>query len=726
MKLCVAKNAGFCFGVDRAVRMTEENLRQSECYCIGELIHNRNVVHYLESLGLHTVTEAEQVPEGAKVIIRSHGISERELSELTGKNCEIVDATCPKVAKIHRIVHNASEKGNKIIILGDENHPEVRGIFGWCKGATIISDEEELKKMLLSGFFCDNADYTVVEQTTSNRLKIEQSLKILKNRCTNIEIFDTICNATQIRQDEAFKLASGCDAVIVVGGLHSANSCHLAEICRVKCGKVVHVEEASQLNTSDFKGKHLIGVTAGASTPMWNIKEVVNKMNEELEILEEESVPVEEPVAEVAVEAAEEIAVEVADDAAAKEAPACENAPVEEGEKTFDQLLEDSIKTISNGDTVTGIVVGINATDVVLDLGTKHSCYIDIAEFTNDDASVNINDIVHVGDSIQATVVRVNDVEGTVKLSKRRLDAARGWDDIEKAREEGTVLEGKVSEENKGGVVISVRGIRVFVPASQTGLGRDEPMSALLGKTVRFRVTEVNRSRKRVVGSIKSVLYRERKEMAEKIWSEIEVGKKYNGTVKSLTSYGAFVDIGGVDGMVHVTELSWKRIGKPADVLNIGDEIEVYVISFDPEKKKISLGYRKAEDNPWVKFVSAYKEGDIVSVKIVKLMTFGAFAEVMDGVDGLIHISQLANRRVNKVEEVVNVGDVVETKIVGIDTEKQKISLSIRQLLEPAPAPVVEESVEHEETAPADDALVYEVSATGEASGIAPEEDAED
>ena len=722
MKLYVAKNAGFCFGVDRAVRLTEENLRQSECYCIGELIHNRNAVGALEALGLHTVTAADQIPEGARVIIRSHGISEKELSALTQRGCVIVDATCPKVAKIHRIVRKASDNGRKIIILGEENHPEVQGIRGWCSEAVIVSDAESLRALLSSGAFDLNAPCTVVAQTTSNRLKIEQSIKILKNHCTNIEIFDTICNATQIRQEEAFELASGCEAVIVVGGLHSANSRHLAEICRAQCSRVVHVEEASQLNTDDFAGLQTVGITAGASTPMWNIKEVVNKMNEELEILVEESAPAEEPVAEAAEEAAEAIAVEVAQDAAAEEAPACENAPVEEGEKTFDQLLEDSIKTISNGDTVTGIVVGLNATDVILDLGTKHSCYIDITEFTNDDASVNINDLVHVGDSIQATVVRVNDVEGTVKLSKRRLDAARGWDDIETAREEGTVLEGKVSEENKGGVVISVRGIRVFVPASQTGLGREEPMSALLGKTVRFRVTEVNRSRKRVVGSIKSVTYRERKEKSEKIWSEIEVGKKYTGTVKSLTSYGAFVDIGGVDGMVHVTELSWKRIGKPADVLSIGDEIEVYVISFDTEKKKISLGYRKAEDNPWVKFTAACKEGDIVSVKVVKLMTFGAFAEVMDGVDGLIHISQLANRRVNKVEEVVSVGDVVDAKIVAIDNEKQKISLSIRQLLEPAPAPAPAAEDELEELAPADDALVYEISATGEASGIAPED----
>ncbi len=390
---------------------------------------------------------------------------------------------------------------------------------------------------------------------------------------------------------------------------------------------------------------------------------------------------------------------------------------------TFDQLLEESIKTIYNGDTVTGVVAAIGSTEITLDLPTKHSGYISVSEFTDDQPGVDINDLVKVGDEITASVVRVNDVEGTVQLSKRRLDIAKNWGDVEAAAEEGTVLEGKVTEDNKGGVVINLKGIRVFIPASQTGLGRDEPMNSLVGKTVRFKITEINRGRKRVVGSIRAVIMRERRERAEQIWAEIEVGKKYNGVVKSMTSYGAFVDIGGVDGMVHVSEISWSRIRKPEDVLSIGQEVEVYVISFDPEKKKISLGYRKPEDNPWKKFTDAYKEGDIVNVKIVKFMPFGAFAEVIPGVDGLIHISQIANRRIGKPDEELTIGQQVDVKITAINYEKQKISLSIRALLEAPPAREREYEPADRKPVPTGDALVYEVSATGEATGVAPEED---
>jgi 4-hydroxy-3-methylbut-2-enyl diphosphate reductase len=404
-----------------------------------------------------------------------------------------------------------------------------------------------------------------------------------------------------------------------------------------------------------------------------------------------------------------------------EKAAVAEEAAVENAEMTFDQMLEESIKTIYNGDTVTGVVAAIGTTEITLDLPTKHSGYISVSEFTDDQPGVNINDLVKIGDEIQASVVRVNDVEGTVQLSKRRLDAAKSWSDVEAASEEGTVLEGKVSEENKGGVVINLKGIRVFIPASQTGLGREEPMANLLGKTVRFKVTEVNRARKRVVGSIRTVMMRERRERAEKIWAEIEQGKKYIGTVKSMTSYGAFVDIGGVDGMVHVSEISWSRIRKPEDVLSVGQEVEVYVISFDPEKKKISLGYRKAEDNPWTKFTDTYKEGDVATVKVVKFMPFGAFAEIVPGVDGLIHISQIADRRISKPDAVLTVGEEVQAKITAIDNEKQKVSLSIRALIEPEEAPVRERVEKKPE--PQGDALVYEISATGEATGFAPEED---
>ena len=702
MKVNIAESAGFCVGVERAVALAEAELdKGNSCWSLGELIHNTDAVRRLASKGLRVAESVAELPDGARVVIRSHGISRREREELAAKGCLVIDATCPRVSRIHRIVQRASEAGERVVIVGEPEHPEVRGICGWCTDAVVLRDGEALLAWAAAQPEGDALTVTVVFQTTSNKTKIEQSINIFKKRYTNAKLFDTICDATFIRQKEASELSAKSDAMVVVGGFHSANSLHLAEICAENCETVLFVQNGDELDTARLDGCETVGVTAGASTPAWIIKEVVNKMTEATEIMEQEEKTVAEPVAEAP----------VADDA----------------EKSFDQLLEDSIKTISNGDTVTGVVAAITPTEITLDLSTKHSGYIPVSEFTNDEAGVNINDLVKIGDEITATVVRVNDVEGTAQLSKRRLDAARSWNDIEAAREEGTVVEGKVTEENKGGVVVSVNGIRVFVPASQTGLGRDVPMTQLVGTTQRLKITEVNRGRKRVVGSIRSVLYRERKENAEKIWSEIEVGKKYAGAVKSLTSYGAFVDIGGVDGMVHVSEISWSRVRTPADVLKVGDEIEVYVINFDPEKKKISLGLRKPEDNPWLKFTAQFKEGDIASVKVVKLMPFGAFAEVLPGVDGLIHISQIANRRIGKPDDVLTVGDVVDAKITAIDNDKQKISLSIRALIEPEPAPVREREVDEPRERGRDrmegDALVYEISAEGHATGFAPEED---
>ena len=731
MKVVVAENAGFCFGVARAVEMAEKAAAQGgECWCLGELTHNRDVVGRLEAMGLKTAQRPEDIPDGASVLIRAHGEAKAVRQALEAKGCTILDATCPRVAHIHKIVERAGKEGRQVVVFGEPAHPEVRGICGWCEGAVVVRNMEELLERSRQAEWAQNPSLTVVFQTTSNRKISEQSINSLKKLYTNAEIFDTICNATSIRQNEARKLAAASDAVVVVGGRHSANSLHLAQICAESCPAVLFVENADELDRAALRGCDTVAVTAGASTPSWIIKEVVNKMNEP-EILKEETAAEETPVAEAPVEeapAAETPAVEEAP--VVEEAPAAEEAaaPVEapaaeNGEKSFDQMLEDSIRTIHNGETVTGVVAAVGSTEITVDLPTKHSGYISVSEFTDDAPGVDINDLVKVGDEIQASVVRVNDVEGTVQLSKRRLDAAKNWTDVEAAYEDGTVLEGKVSEENKGGVVINIKGIRVFIPASQTGLGRDEPMANLLGKTVRFRITEVNRARKRVVGSIRSVAARERKEKAEKVWAEIENGKVYHGVVKSMTSYGAFVDIGGVDGMVHVSEISWERIRKPEDALSVGQEVDVHVISFDPEKKKISLGYRKAEDNPWPKFTEAYKVGDVATVKVVKLMPFGAFAEVVPGVDGLIHISQIANRRIGKPEEVLSVGQEVEAKITAIDEEKQKISLSIRALIEPEPVRARAPREPKPEPKPEDDALVYEISATGEATGVAPEED---
>ena len=380
-------------------------------------------------------------------------------------------------------------------------------------------------------------------------------------------------------------------------------------------------------------------------------------------------------------------------------------------------MLEETLKNIYNGEKVSGTVVSITGTEVSVDLGAKYSGFIPTSEFT--DAGVKVEDVIKVGDTIEAIVVRVNDVEGTAMLSKRRLDAAKAWIDVEEAVDSNAVLEGTVVEENKGGVVVNVNGVRVFVPASQTDLPREAELSQLLHKVVRLRITEVNRARKRVVGSIRRVAQAERRDRIEKLWNEMEIGKKYHGVVKSLTSYGAFVDIGGVDGMVHVSELSWGRIHQPSEVVSVGDELDVYVISFDRDKRKISLGYKDPDANPWTMFTNRYSVGDTAEVRIVKLMSFGAFAEVLPGVDGLIHISQIADHRIEKPEDVLRVGDVVEAKITAVDDEKHKISLSIRALLNEAKAASRSAAEAEAEEDNSEDALVYEVSAEGEAVGDA-------
>jgi len=698
-ELIVSKSAGFCFGVSRSVKMAEEALKSGErpCFSLGELIHNDDVVADLRRKGLTVAQTAGDVPEGSRVIIRSHGVGKKEYEVLSEKGVAVIDATCPKVKHIHGIVAKASEDGRIPVIIGAREHPEVKAICGWCIGALVFSDSNEFEHWLKENDNNCRMPLTVVFQTTQTQNNLENTKKIIKKECTNCDIFDTICSATSIRQSDAAKLSEKCDAMVIIGARHSANSVHLAEICSEYCKNVQFISSSDELNIAALEGTDTIGITAGASTPAWIIKEVKQTMTDEIKIEEN---PAEETEKEA--------------------------APAAEVEKTFDQMLEDSIKTIYNGDTVTGIVAAITPTEISVDLGTKHSGYIPVSEFT-DDTDVTIDKLIKIGDKVEACVVRVNDVEGTVMLSKKRLDAVKSWTVIEEASENGAILEGVVTEDNKGGVVVTVKGIRVFVPASQTGIGKDVEMSTLLRQKVRLKITEVNRGRRRVVGSIRAVQKDERRERSDKVWSEIEVGKHYKGTVKSLTGYGVFVDIGGIDGMVHVSELSWSRIKQPSDVVKVGEEIDVYVISFDKENHKISLGYKDPEGNPWSKFMSIYKVGDVINVKIVKLMPFGAFAEVMPGVDGLIHISQIANRRIGKPEEVLSVGEAVDVKITAIDTDKQKISLSIRALTEPEKKSEAEKAdVGAAKMVPEENAVVYEVSTTGEAKGTAPDGESEE
>ena len=639
MSVRVAKSAGFCFGVSRAVELVEKAAQEGKRVAtLGPIIHNRHVVDKFEAMGVRVIDVPEDAEAGETVIIRSHGVSREVYERLERQNVEIIDATCPFVKRIHTIVSRSSEEGRLPIIIGTPTHPEVEGIAGWCGECRVFQNVQELGNWVKTEKPARDLSICMVCQTTSTESLWKLCGEFAKKQFTNLKIFDTICRATEYRQSEAAELSEVCQAMVVVGDPKSSNTGRLAMICREHCDKVFLVDNAAELKAEDFAGVTDVGITAGASTPAWIIKEVNKTMSE---ITNVEAVQ----------------------------------------EENFAELLEQSIKTLNTGDKVMGTVTGIGNTEVQVDLGTKHAGYIPYDEVSTD-PSVKPEDILKVGDEIEVFVVRVNDQEGTVQLSKKKLDGLKVWDDMAAWVEDKTTVEGTITEENKGGLVANVKGIRVFIPASQSGIAKGGDMAGMVGKTVQMKITEVNRARRRVIGSIRAVSSEARKAAQEKIWAEIEVGKKYHGVVKSLTSYGAFVDIGGVDGMVHVSELSWNRIKTPADVVKVGDEIDVYVISFDPEKHKISLGYKTAEMNPWNQFMTNYNVGDVVDAKVVKLMTFGAFAEILPGVDGLIHISQIADRRIGKPEDVLSEGQDVKVKITDVDAENKRISLSIRALLE--------------------------------------------
>ena len=639
MSVRVAKSAGFCFGVSRAVDTVEACVSDGQkTVTLGPIIHNRHVVSHFEEMGVQVIDTPEQAKPCQTVVIRSHGVSREVYERLQKQGVRIVDATCPFVARIHKIVREAEAEGRLNIIIGTPTHPEVEGIAGWCARCKVFETLEDFQKWVQEEKIPADTPLCMVSQTTSTENLWKKCGNFAKKQFTNLKIFDTICRATECRQNEAQELSRKCQAMVVVGDPKSSNTGRLAMICRENCGIVVQVDSAAELNPEAFRGANDVGITAGASTPAWIIKEVNKTMSE---ITNAETVQ----------------------------------------EENFEELLEQSIKTLNTGDKVIGTVTGISNTEVQVDLGTKHAGYIPYDEVSAD-SSVKPEDVLKVGDQVEVFVVRVNDQEGTVQLSKKKLDGLKIWDDMADMVENKTTIEATITEENKGGLVANVKGVRVFIPASQSGVAKGGDMAGMVGKPVQLKITEVNRARRRAIGSIRAVNAENRKAAQEKIWSEIEVGKKYHGVVKSLTSYGAFVDIGGVDGMVHVSELSWNRIKTPADVVKVGDEIDVYVISFDPEKHKISLGYKTAEMNPWNQFMTNYAVGDVVDAKVVKLMTFGAFAEILPGVDGLIHISQIADRRIGKPEDVLSEGQTVKVKITDVDSENKRISLSIRALLE--------------------------------------------
>ncbi|MBQ3547962.1 MAG: bifunctional 4-hydroxy-3-methylbut-2-enyl diphosphate reductase/30S ribosomal protein S1 [Clostridia bacterium] len=673
MNIKLAKTAGFCFGVNRAVNTVYDLLEKGEKVCtLGPIIHNPQLVDELIEKGVRIVASPSETNAGEVLVIRSHGVEQAVIDYCEKNNIRYVDATCTFVSKIHKIVNEKSCDGYVIIVAGDINHQEVKGIVGHSKGETfVVCDDAELQKLLIDNNNFAEKKVILVSQTTFNKKVWEKIEKKLKKVCTNAEIFDTICNATAMRQQEAFELAKDSDGVVVIGGKGSSNTSKLFDVCKANCSNTYWVETADELNLSNFSNCENIAVVAGASTPAGIIKEVLKTMTENLQ-------PVEQIEEEV------------------------QAAPKSFEEMTDEEAFEASLNSLTSDQKVTGVVIAVNSSEITVDIGRGVTGYISAIEYSSD-PNVNLVDEVKVNDELNLIIMKISDMEGTAMLSKRRYDAIAGWDNIVAAKDSAEILKGVVREVIKGGVVVYVNNVKVFIPASQATASRNDSLEDLKGKEVAFRIIEIGRGR-RAIGSIRSVLKEEKKAAEEKIWANIAVGDRFTGTVKSLTSYGAFVDIGGVDGMVHISELSWARIKNPAEVVSVGDTIEVYVKDLDAEKKKISLGYKKAEENPWTIFQNNYNVDDVVKATIVSMTTYGAFARIIPGIDGLIHISQIANKRINKPADELTIGQEVEAKITAIDLEKKRISLSIRALLPEEEAAPAEEVVEEAVEAPAEEA----------------------
>ncbi|MEG0913219.1 MAG: bifunctional 4-hydroxy-3-methylbut-2-enyl diphosphate reductase/30S ribosomal protein S1 [Oscillospiraceae bacterium] len=632
-KITVAKSAGFCFGVNRAVTMCEELLKKGvKISTLGPIIHNTRVVNELEQKGCAAVDDPLDTPPGTSLVIRSHGVGADIYEKCEKERIALIDATCPFVAKIHEIVREYSEKGYGVLIAGDKNHPEVIGIVGHCaSSAYIFSDIEGLKA--LSDPILLNKPCIMVAQTTFNLVNYNEYGNYAKKIYTNLLIFDTICGATRTRQQEAEQLAKCNDVCIVIGGKNSSNTKKLSDVCS-KYAATYSIETKDELTKAMFCGVNAVGVTAGASTPSPLIEEVLIKMSEII------------------------------------------NETVQDEDFDFEQALEDSCKLVRRGQRVEGVVTSIKPNEVVVDIGTKHTGFIPLDELS-DDSTAKAEDLVKVGETLILIVTKVQDLEGFVTLSKKRIDSEKGMDDLVKGAEEGTIFDAYVSEIVNKGLVAMVQGVRVFIPASQATLRRGEQYEQLVHTHQKIKIIEADPKRRRAIGSIRAILDVENAAKRDEFWNSVEVGSRYSGAVKSLTSYGAFVDLGGVDGMIHISELSWGRIKSPAEILKVGDIVDVYVKDIDVENKKISLGYRKEEDNPW-NAIQDYPIGSEFEAPVVSVTKFGAFVRILPGIDGLVHISEMSDEHVKDPADVVKVGDTVKVRLIGVDIDKKRVSLSMK------------------------------------------------
>ena len=622
MPLEVAQHAGFCMGVRRAVEAAMKVAATDVPSCtLGALIHNPTVVDMLREHGVPAISSPDEA-DGRQVLIRSHGVSSDVLADLEARGCKVLDLTCPFVDKLHRIVAEGTADGTPVIMVGEREHPEVKGTCGWAKGNVyVVATPEEASNL-------PNMPKAVAAaQTTFPPDRWEAIVSVLRAKVGELHEHNTICNATATRQREARALAARADAMIVIGGRESANTQKLYAACKALCPRTILVERAAEIPPAFANiNSEFIGITAGASTPDGSLKEVVTQMTD-----------------------------------------------MQNTEFTMDAVVA-SLTRIRAGQTVTGKVVQITEDEVCVNIGYKADGIIKRADLTQED--------VNLDDEIEAEIVKVNDGEGNVVLSQRNIVNRKAWEALLAKHENGEYVVGTGKEAVKGGLICDVEGVRAFVPASQLAQHYVEKIADFVGKEMKLKIIEVDKQKKRIVASRKQVIAEETAAREEEAWGRLEEGIIIHGIVRRLSAFGAFVDLGGVDGLIHITDLSWGRISHPNEVVKPNQEVDVKILSLDRERKRIQLGYKQLMPRPWDNAAEMYPEGAIVEGKVVRITDFGAFVELQPGLDGLVHISQCAPNRVNKVEDAVQVGQVVRVKVLSVDTEKKRISLSIRQAVE--------------------------------------------
>ena len=664
-----AEHSGFCFGVKQAIETTENQIKSNtggaRIYTCGPLIHNASVTDELANKGVSIIEKPEEAEPGSTVIVRSHGETEDFFKRAEKQGITVIDATCPFVTKIHRLVRDARDAGKQVMIVGDKGHPEVIGINGWCDNeAFIVNSEAEAEEFTGSDAF-------VVCQTTLKEELLDTVVKTLERKNVQLEVVNTICNATKERQEAAEKLSEEVDAMVVIGGRDSSNARKLYEICKKNCKYAYFVENIEDLPLKELRKCNRIGVAAGASTPERVIKEVIANMSESI---------------------------------------------TKEMNSMADYMdeIDASLRLPHTGEIVNGKVDQVNDNEVIVNMGCKKDGILTADEVSMEEGQT-LTDLFKVGDEIQAKVLKTDDSDGGILLSKKKLEVNEHWNEINEALENKADIEVKVVKAVKGGVIASYKEVSGFIPLSQLSNRYVESADEFLGQTLSVKVSRVDQRRGRAVFSHKAVLAEERQKQLDEIWSTLQVDDIVEGTVMRFTDYGAFIDLGGIDGLLHISEISWGKLKHPDEVLKIGQKVEVKILSMNREKGKISLGLKQTMPEPWSVISDNYHVDQIVSGKVVQLKEYGAFVELEPGLDGLVHISEVANKRVNNIGDELTVGQEVSAKILDIDTERKRISLSIKDALgDEAPA----------EEAPAEEAVVEEAPVEEPVAEEAPVEEA--